>query len=64
MKFFFGHGALRAALRMATACCVAVLLSSGSQAAIPLLDGRNLPTLAPLISEVTPAVVNIATVSR
>ena len=36
-----------------------------AMAAIPLLDGRGgPPTLAPLISEVTPAVVNIATVSR
>jgi serine protease Do/serine protease DegQ len=41
------------------------LLARASLGAIPLLDGRgNPPTLAPLIGEVTPAVVNIATVSR
>jgi serine protease Do/serine protease DegQ len=35
------------------------------QAAIPLTEGRGgVPTLAPLIAQVTPAVVNISTVSR
>jgi len=35
------------------------------QAAIPLAEGRGgVPTLAPLIAQVTPAVVNISTVSR
>jgi Do/DeqQ family serine protease len=35
------------------------------QAAIPLIEGRGgVPTLAPLIAQVTPAVVNISTVSR
>jgi S1-C subfamily serine protease len=33
------------------------------QAAIPLIEGRGgVPTLAPLIAQVTPAVVNISTV--
>lgn len=36
-----------------------------STAAAPFLDGRQgIPTLAPVITEVTPAVVNISTVSR
>ena len=49
----------------AIATLLALLTASACLAAIPLLDGRgNPPTLAPLISEVTPAVVNIATVSR
>ncbi|MCC6534966.1 MAG: DegQ family serine endoprotease [Burkholderiales bacterium] len=45
------------------ALCIAHI--ADIQAAIPLLEGRgNVPTLAPLIAEVTPAVVNISTVSR
>ncbi|MEK6594483.1 MAG: DegQ family serine endoprotease [Pseudomonadota bacterium] len=33
-------------------------------AALPLTEGRGLPTLAPLVNEVTPAVVNISVVTR
>jgi len=51
--------------------CTALLLglcawwSVAGYAAIPLSDGRaGVPTLAPLIADVTPAVVNISTVSR
>src|SRR5690606_18706589 len=42
------------------------LYASPLAAALPLFEGRGggLPTLAPLIAEVTPAVVNISTVSR
>jgi len=48
---------------------VLLLLGSGlfadaGFAAMPFFDGRNAPTLAPLINEVTPAVVNISTISR
>ena len=50
-------------------CALAWILVTGvvaeAFAAIPLTDSRGgPPTLAPLISQVTPAVVNIATVSR
>jgi len=39
--------------------------AAGFGASIPFLDGRGgTPTLAPLIAEITPAVVNISTVSR
>ena len=31
---------------------------------LPLTDARGLPTLAPLVNEVTPAVVNISVVTR
>jgi serine protease Do/serine protease DegQ len=45
------------------ACCIAY--AGAALAAIPFLEGRGgVPTLAPLIAEVTPAVVNISTVSR
>ncbi|HXF65377.1 MAG TPA: Do family serine endopeptidase [Burkholderiales bacterium] len=36
----------------------------GGEAAQPQLNGRGLPTLAPLVNEVTPAVVNISVVTR
>jgi len=40
-------------------------MTGAARAAIPFSDGRGgVPTLAPLIAEVTPAVVNISTVSR
>jgi Do/DeqQ family serine protease len=40
-----------------------LLFSVGSQAALPIVDsqGQALPTLAPMLKEVNPAVVNIAT---
>ena len=45
------------------ACCIAY--AGAALGAIPFLEGRGgVPTLAPLIAEVTPAVVNISTVSR
>ena len=45
---------------------VALLLCLGSaQAALPrAMDGQELPSLAPMLEEVTPAVVNIATEGR
>jgi len=56
--------ALRVWLRAVLLLSLCALARAGL-GAIPLLDARgNPPTLAPLISEVTPAVVNIATVSR
>jgi serine protease Do/serine protease DegQ len=33
-------------------------------AALPVTEGRGLPTLAPLVNEVTPAVVNISVITR
>ena len=57
--------AILPALLRAVLWLASCLASQTSLAAIPLVDGRgNPPTLAPLIAEVTPAVVNIATVSR
>ena len=48
------------------ACALAVAAHAApALSALPLLEGRGgVPTLAPLIAEVTPAVVNISTVSR
>jgi Do/DeqQ family serine protease len=43
-------------------CCAC---AGDARAAVPLLENRGgIPSLAPLIAEVTPAVVNISTVSR
>ena len=44
----------------------ALCISHGVQAALPPTDGegRELPTLAPMLERVTPAVVNIATLQR
>jgi serine protease Do/serine protease DegQ len=45
---------------------LALLLAHGAAAgaAIPLVDAQGLPTLAPLVAEVTPAVVNISVLTR
>jgi serine protease Do/serine protease DegQ len=40
------------------------MLAAGAAAAPPQLDGRGLPTLAPLVNQVTAAVVNISVVTR
>ena len=46
-------------------CALAVtLLASQMGAAQPQTDARGLPTLAPLVNEVTPAVVNISVITR
>jgi serine protease Do/serine protease DegQ len=37
---------------------------AAAQAAQPQTDARGLPTLAPLVNEVTPAVVNISVITR
>ena len=42
----------------------ALLCTSTASAAPPQTDARGLPTLAPLVNEVTPAVVNISVVTR
>ncbi|MFO1351524.1 MAG: DegQ family serine endoprotease [Gammaproteobacteria bacterium] len=47
-----------------TFVAVLVLFAPGAWAAMPLLGGENGPTLAPLMKQVTPAVVNIAVRSR
>ena len=39
-------------------------LDDGVMAAQPMVDQRGLPTLAPIVAEVTPAVVNISVVTR
>jgi serine protease Do/serine protease DegQ len=57
-------------IRYLLSCCyllLAVSLSGNSaNAALPLLtpDGEEMPSLAPMLEEVTPAVVNIATEGR
>lgn len=53
----------RLAACLALACTAA--FPGVVSAALPLAEGRlGIPTLAPLIAEITPAVVNISTVSR
>ena len=42
----------------------ALLILPGAGAAQPKTDARGLPTLAPLVNEVTPAVVNISVITR
>lgn len=49
---------------LAAVCCVALLAAMPGSAAQPATDARGLPTLAPLVAEVTPAVVNISVVTR
>jgi serine protease Do/serine protease DegQ len=44
--------------------CAALLLVPYSAAAQPTASSRGLPTLAPLVNQVTPAVVNISVVTR
>ncbi|HSQ03898.1 MAG TPA: Do family serine endopeptidase, partial [Burkholderiales bacterium] len=44
---------------------VALMALAGPvRSAVPLLDGHGLPTLAPLVNQVTPAVVNISVATR
>jgi serine protease DegQ len=53
--------------RFATACAIASItaLSLGARAALPpIVDGQPLPSLAPMLQKVTPAVVNISTKTR
>jgi serine protease Do/serine protease DegQ len=45
-------------------CCVLWLLFTAAGAAQPRIDAQGMPTLAPLVAEVTPAVVNISVVTR
>jgi serine protease Do/serine protease DegQ len=53
------------AVRVLAACLALLVAPLAAEAALPLLEARGgLPTLAPVIAEVTPAVVNISTVSR
>jgi Do/DeqQ family serine protease len=52
-------------LKLFVACLLGLGLSAPAAAALPMFDGRGgIPTLAPLVNEITPAVVNISTVSR
>jgi serine protease Do/serine protease DegQ len=52
-------------LTVMLALAPALSLPQGAVAALPAaVDGQPLPTLAPMLKEVTPAVVNIATVGR
>src|SRR5688572_28567218 len=55
------HHGLTALLR----CILAALLLAAAPTALAQpADGRGLPTLAPLVNQVTPAVVNISVVTR
>jgi Do/DeqQ family serine protease len=56
-------GAIRSG-RRALAATLFVAANAVAYAAQPQFDGRGLPTLAPLVNEVTPAVVNISVVTR
>ncbi|MEH6826239.1 MAG: Do family serine endopeptidase [Motiliproteus sp.] len=53
-------------LAVARATLLALLFSNASLAGLPLSDsqGQPLPTLAPLLKSVTPAVVNISTITH
>ncbi|MCW5574722.1 MAG: Do family serine endopeptidase [Burkholderiales bacterium] len=51
-------------LRPAAAALLLGLLLPAPTAAQPATDARGLPTLAPLVNQVTPAVVNISVVTR
>jgi serine protease Do/serine protease DegQ len=58
---------LKRSCRLLAAClvvCCAALAGIAAAALPPAQGGLGIPTLAPLIAEVTPAVVNISTVSR
>jgi Do/DeqQ family serine protease len=51
--------------RLASLLAVLLLISTPvGQAAQPQVDARGMPTLAPLVNEVTPAVVNISVITR
>lgn len=58
------HPGLIRLLWRALAAMLFVAASASVYAAQPQFDGRGLPTLAPLVNEVTPAVVNISVVTR
>ncbi len=45
-------------------CCALLALSTAALAATPSVGSQGVPTLAPLVAEVTPAVVNISVVTR
>jgi serine protease Do/serine protease DegQ len=46
------------------ACVGLSFVAAGANAAQPATDARGMPTLAPLVNEVTPAVVNISVITR
>jgi len=46
------------------ACCALLAVSAAAPAAQPRVDAQGMPTLAPLVAEVTPAVVNISVMTR
>jgi len=58
IPLFFGH------FLSAAAALLLGLLAPSPAAAQPAADARGLPTLAPLVNQVTPAVVNISVVTR
>ncbi|HWI13940.1 MAG TPA: Do family serine endopeptidase, partial [Burkholderiales bacterium] len=45
-------------------CCALLAVPAAAPAAQPRVDAQGMPTLAPLVAEVTPAVVNISVVTR
>ena len=45
-------------------CCLLLIVQMHAAAAQPVADTRGIPTLAPLVSQVTPAVVNISVLTR
>ena len=51
-------------VRCALAALLLLLFAAAPLAAQPPTDARGLPTLAPLVNEVTPAVVNISVITR
>jgi len=51
-------------ISLARCAVAAALLAAPTASAQPQVDARGMPTLAPLVSAVTPAVVNISVVTR
>src|SRR6266849_2731721 len=52
-------------VRTALACALAFATAGAARAGIPpITDGEGVPTLAPILEQITPAVVNIAVLSR
>jgi len=51
-------------LPLAGLISVALIFATGARAAQPQLDARGMPTLAPLVNQVTPTVVNISVITR
>ena len=59
-----GHTVMRVHRRLGALLLAAGLCATAPAQPLPSTDARGLPTLAPLVNDVTPAVVNISVVTR